>query len=300
MNHHQVVIEIPVYITVSNIEADSGAHAVALATSIVDHKALLERHPRPYDLELPMGTVLSIQTPDIATAAQVNVLLDDDTSISTQYEVSSGGEIFPSDVQPRIVVVEAARIAYDLLLEAIEEAQTESLRSKIQNAILSLRNSGIVTVPPTIEQQLEDDSPASEQDDPSQFENQVQSAQQEEPDETLISKILSIIPDQDETSFILQTPIFVATATDSTDPENVISGWEIQFGEISVLYKSKTIACIGTWREFSDPQIPYFDSDADVEVARTAILTINEFPKFFPEKPSMPDKLVAEIDMSLL
>jgi hypothetical protein len=301
MNYHQVTIEVPVFITVANIEAESSANAVSIATSLIDHKALIERNPRSYDVELPMGSITSIEVPDVAIAAEVKVIFEDDSTISSQYEITQTLQILPSEVQPRILVVEAARAAYDVIAKIYDESTNEQLKSDIGQALKILMASGIKTVPLTIEQQL-NPSVQPEVTETELTEIQVYSEQTpEELDEELLTKIVALIPDHDESSFLFQAPIFVATATDTdTDPDNPIQGWSIQFGEIDVIYKGKKIAAIGTWREFSNQSITYFDSETDVLVARHALLLNSELPYFFTEKPNLPDKLFAEVDLNLV
>ena len=75
------------------------------------------------------------------------------------------------------------------------------------------------------------------------------------------------------------------------------AGWGIQFGEIEVLHAGTKIAAIGTWREFGAPGVPYFDDPVEIQIARTALLQLNEIPAFSLERPNLPDRISAEIDL---
>jgi hypothetical protein len=287
MNHNLVTIEIPTFITVANIDAETDAQAVSIATQLIDQTSLIDRNPRDYSDELPAGSVISIETADSAISGRVTLLDSLNKPIFCTYEVSKNGEILPAQIPQRIDVVEAARHAMALLETAFNQSTDEIVRQSINSAYTVLFETGIANTPRTIVEQLAGDEDSTDPQDPDDEQNQPQV-------ETLHSRIQKICQqDNPDRIYRFSAPIFLSPGSrqiddDSDQSQEAETGWNIDFGEIAISQGQNKIGAIGTWKHFANKDIAYFDDPFDFDVAKLSILEFNDLKRFSTEKPDLP------------
>lgn len=294
MKYDLVTIEIPVQITVANIEAETGAHAVALATKMVDHIALIDRNTRNYSEDLPAGTVISISSSETPVGGSAQILNAEHDNPSCTYEIASSREVVPATITPRIIVVEAARSALSVMTNACNYIVNPAAKEQVLAAIQILIESGIANTPidpAEVIFQTDIDHATGESSFPDVQENN------DEPEEFLYKRILKLIPNNSEIKeFSIESPIFISTATKNIESE-FIEGWSIDFGEVAVIFDGKKIAAIGSWKRFASADLPYFESQGDIDTSKFLLLRENELPEFFTEKPTLPGVLKAAFEI---
>lgn len=284
MKFNLVTIEIPAYITVANIEADDPVHAISIATNIVDQKILIDSAQREYSRDIDSGTILSVSSSDVASTAVVQILEEDGELTNLSYEVSSSFDIRQANIPSRIEVIEAARIAIESLRQAILLSKDTQVSEYIWEAYNSLMGADI------------DNSMfvAAEEDDNIEDLNATENIDIIQNPPTLHSRITDLCSNKG-TNYRLEAPIFTSHSSDNKE-ENVSEpiGWKIDFGEILVFQDQQKIAAIGSWRQYANQDMPYFDSPDDYETAKNSILQAYGISQTFMEKPNLPDTLVVE------
>lgn len=286
-----VTVEIPVFVTVANIHGDTGAYAIQAACEALDFKALIDRNPRGYSEHLAPGTVLEVFTKELPVAG-VATTAHEAAEVSCSYRVADDGDVLPCDIRGRNELLDALR-AIDTHLRAADSTSSENPRHCVELALDVLDGLGINTTPTPPEDAL---FHGVEPTPPNAYFHERQGLGNR-PESSLIEQLRGLLgPNPESTSVIMQTAIFVNSANSNLDGESQ-AGWGIQFGEIEVLHAGTKIAAIGTWREFGAPGVPYFDDPVEIQIARTALLQLNEIPAFSLERPNLPDRISAEIDL---
>jgi hypothetical protein len=297
MLYNLVTIEVPVYITVANIDAPTGAHAIAEATNILDIKSLIDRIPRQYSHESKPGSIVSILSNNIITSGYSSVIYNADVNFDCTYGVSETGNIYPSVITSREELLNAYGLAMSLLTQVSQYDDINSIKQVINDGIEKLKETQFHIQPVTPEDQLSAylNSHKDLQDD-DQVKHSIESDKN-----SLVYKLKSLLNDDSASKLIkFKSPIFISSDTQKQNDDTVRNGFSIQFGEIGIYNDEKLIGAIGTWKEFANSQITYFDDESDINTAREVMLLFNNLPSFFYEKPNLSEKLECSFDFTPL